>query len=198
MNASTSALLGLTLTFLAAGPAFAGEADGRHAVRGAGVVDCATFLAEKRATSDAYVMMGGWIDGYLTAYNQLSESTYDITSYQSTELLVTVIEGHCADHPEHRLFTVVSSIAEQLRDQRLREASPILNVRVDGKATRLYRETVSRMQSRLGDAGHYDGEASGNFDAATLAAVQSYQASIGYEPTGFPDQATLWKLFAGS
>ena len=192
------AILYLSLGLLAAGPAFAGDGEARHAVRGAGVVDCATFLAEKGAASDAYVMMGGWIDGYITAYNQLSESTYDITTFQSTELLVTVIEGHCEDNPEHRLFTVVSSIAEQLRDQRLREASPILNVRVDGKATRLYRETVARMQARLGEGGHYDGPASGNYDAATLEAVQSYQASIGYEPTGFPDQATLWKLFAGA
>ncbi|WP_405224900.1 peptidoglycan-binding domain-containing protein [Lentisalinibacter sediminis] len=192
------AILYLSLGLLAAGPAFAGDGEARHAVRGAGVVDCASFLAEKGAASDAYVMMGGWIDGYITAYNQLSESTYDITTFQSTELLVRVIEGHCEDNPEHRLFTVVSSIAEQLREQRLREASPILNVRVDGKATRLYRETVARMQARLGEEGHYDGKASGNYDAATLEAVQSYQASIGYEPTGFPDQATLWKLFAGT
>ncbi len=192
------AILAIALMLLVAGAARAGDADGHHAVRGAGVVDCAAFLAEKEANSEAYVMIGGWIDGYLTAYNQLSDATYDITSYQSTELLVTVIEGHCEGNPEHRLFTVVGSIAEQLREQRLREASPILNVRVDGKATRLYRETVARMQARLGESGYYDGPASGNYDAATLEAVQSFQTSIGYEPTGFPDQATLWKLFAGT
>ena len=73
----------------------------------------------------------------------------------------------------------------------------MVTVQVDDKTTRLYRETIRRMQVRLKDTALYSEAATGDFDETTLAAVKAYQTSIGYVPTGFPDQATLWKLFAG-
>ena len=141
-------------------------------------------------------MMGGWIDGYLTGVNQLSDETYDITPFQSTELIATIIDNHCQKNREHRLFTVMSSIAAQLRADRIATASELLTISVDGKTTRLYREAVRRMQVKLAAKGHYDGTPTGDFNTATLNAVEAYQESIDFSPTGFPDQATLWKLFA--
>lgn len=176
--------------------ALAGDPAGNFAVRGAGLIDCQTYVQEKEQASDAYIMMGGWMDGYLTGMNQLSEQTYDLTPYQSTELLAKVVDGHCRRHPDHRLFTVLSSIASQLRDERIGEGSRLVDVRVDGRSTRLYRETIRRMQSRLLSSGVYDADPSGQFDSDTLSAVMAYQESIGFAATGFPDQATLWKLFA--
>jgi hypothetical protein len=186
----------LAATLVLTGAAFGGDKSGNFAIRGAGMIDCNTYLQEKEQQSQAYIMIGGWIDGYLTATNQLSEETYDITSFQSTELLATVLQNHCETNGDHRLFTVLSSIAAQLKDDRLVERSETVTVQVDDKSTRLYSETIRRMQSRLKEAAHYQGGVTGRFDAATLAAVKAYQESIGYTPTGFPDQATLWKLFA--
>ena len=78
--------------------------DGAFAVRGAGVVDCKTFLAEREKRSRAYLMMGGWIDGYLTGVNQYAQDTYDATSFESTELFAQIIADHCKTHPNDRLF----------------------------------------------------------------------------------------------
>lgn len=186
----------LTASITTGGAALAGDQTGNFAVHGAGLIDCATFLREKEEQSEAYVMIGGWIDGYMTAFNQLSERTYDITPYQSTEMLVTVIENHCLQFGDHRLFTVVTSMAEQLREDRLSQRSELITIRVDDKDTRLYKETIRRMQLQLQEQGHLKESATGRFDTPTLNAVKSYQESIDYVPTGFPDQATLWKLFA--
>ena len=187
-------LLAVSISFSAA--AFAGDSTGSFAVRGAGLIDCATFLDEKEEQTEAYIMIGGWIDGYLTAFNQLSERTYDVTPFQSTEMLVTIIENHCRKFGDHRLFTVVTSMADQLRNDRLSQRSELVTVRVDDKDTRLYKETIRRMQIELQEHGHLTESATGRFDTPTLNAIKAYQESIGYVPTGFPDQATLWKLFA--
>lgn len=177
-------------------PVIAADASGNFAVRGAGLIDCATFLQEKEQQTEAYVMIGGWIDGYLTAFNQVNERTYDITPFQSTEMLVTIIDNHCRNFGDHRLFTVLTSIADQLQEDRLNQRSELITIRVDDKDTRLYKETIRRMQLKLQEDGHHKEAATGRYDSATLDAVKSYQQSIGYVPTGFPDQATLWKLFA--
>jgi len=187
-------LVGICQT-LAAHQAIAADAAGNFAVRGAGLIDCATFLDEKERKSEAYIMIGGWLDGYLTGVNELVDQTYDITPYQSTELLITIVENHCRTHGTERLFTVLRSIGTQLHDERIDSASELVNINVDGRRVRLYRETIRRMQTKLAQTDLYTGETSGQFDSATLAAIEAYQDRIGYEPSGFPDQATLWKLF---
>jgi len=187
----------LVIVFLLwAGVSAGDDKNGSYAIRGAGLIDCQTYLVEKERQSQAYIMMGGWIDGYLTGINQLSDDTYDITPYQSTEIIAKIVETHCQNNSEHRLFTVVSSIAAQLHDDRISMSSELITINVDDKSARLYRETIRRMQSRLVSIGFYDDVVAGEFNAATLEAIKAYQKSIGYEATGFPDQATLWKLFA--
>ena len=59
----------------------------------------------------------------------------------------------------------------------------------------MYRETIRRLQVRLTETGFFNGRQDGRFTEATKTALGAYQAEIGFESTGFPDQATLWRLF---
>jgi hypothetical protein len=175
----------------------AATVDGAFAVRGAGVIDCKTFLAEREKRSRAYLMMGGWIDGYLTGINQYAPDTYDATSFESTELFAQIIADHCKTHPYDRLFEVMNSIIRQKWQNRTVERSPFVTVTVGGRSTQLYRTTVVRVQQRLAKKGFLRSQPSGDFDDATVRAIAAFQKTLaGYKPTGFPDQATLFMLFA--
>lgn len=172
---------------------------GAFAVRGAGIVDCKTFLTERKKRSRAYLMMGGWIDGYLTGINQSSPDTYDATSFESTELFAQIIADHCKTHPDDRLYAVMRSIVAQRWKGRMTKRSPFVNVTLGKQSTRLYRETVKRMQQRLADKGLLKAQPNGKFDAKTISAIAAFQKTLaGYKATGFPDQATLYMLFAGA
>lgn len=185
------ALLGIVLLV----PAAAAEKPS-FSVRGAGLLDCAAFTDVRAHNEEAYAMVGGWIDGYLTAVNRYESDTYDITSFESTELIVKILANHCADNPEHRLFPVLSSVVERLRDSRIRAPAAIVGVRQGAQQATLYQPTLVRVQERLIDSGYLSGGASGEFDDATRQALMAYQQSLAYNPTGFPDQGTLWHLFS--
>ena len=54
---------------------------------------------------------------------------------------------------------------------------------------------VKKMQTMLGQAGMYTGEATGKYDDATAQAVSKYQQSVGLNGNGVFDNATLQKLY---
>ena len=175
--------------------ASAADKDGLFSIRGAGLLTCQTFVQEREAASDAYVMIGGWLDGNITAVNELSLETFDVVPYVSTELLTILIDRHCRDNPADLLFAVANTLLGRLFDDRLKSSSPHVDVRVDLHQTRLYTDTVARIQSSLAAKGLLDGEATGQWSVATTNALAEYQKSIGMNSTtGFPDQATLWSL----
>ena len=175
----------------------AATGSGEYAVRGAGVIDCKTFLAERKKKSAAYMMMGGWIDGYLTGVNQYAKNTYDATSFESTELFAQIIADHCKTHPNDRLQPIMNSIVRQRWQDRLVKESPFVTITMAGRSTRLYRTTLERVQRKLAQKGLLKSKPTGEYDKATKKAVMAYQKTLsGYEATGFPDQATLFMLFA--
>ncbi|GMR22524.1 MAG: hypothetical protein BMS9Abin37_0880 [Acidobacteriota bacterium] len=175
--------------------ASAADKDGLFSIRGAGLLTCQTFVQEREAASDAYVMIGGWLDGYVTALNELSLETFDVVPYESTELLTILINRHCKDNPTDLLFAVTNNLLARLFDDRLKISSPHVDIRVELDQTRLYTDTIVRIQASLATKGLLDDEATGQWSIATQNALAEYQKSIGMNSsTGFPDQATLWSL----
>ena len=187
----------LLFSLLIVTPATAQAADGqgRFALKGAGFLTCGMYLNERAAKSNLYYMVGGWIEGYVSAHNRYTDNTFDVTAFESLELLMRVMEGHCKDHPDDRLYPVVSSMLDTLAGDRLTESTPRVKIDDGTRKALLYRETIRRMQVRLADLGLYKGQADGTFTDATRSAVAAYQADQAFKQTGFPDQATLWRLF---
>jgi len=201
MNARPGTWFRLFLAVAAAAvvaPAAAAEVPGSgFSVRGAGLLDCAAFSRIRSEDEASHAMVGGWIDGYLTAVNRYEADTYDITSFETTELIVKIVAGHCEAHPGHRLYPVIASVVKKLHEQRITEPAALVSVSNGVQRTALYAPTVLRMQARLSEAGLLDGVPTGEFDDATREALMAYQSRLGYKPTGFPDQGTLWHLFSG-
>ncbi len=172
----------------------AADKDGRFAIRGPGLLTCAEYVQARAARSPLYHQFGGWLDGYLTGVNQHRAATYDITTFETTELLALVIDNHCSSHPQDHVFTVMNSIVALLDEARLRQGSPSVEVTVGPRSARLYAEAVRRAQAELARLKLYGGAQDGNFTAATEQALAAFQRAQSLEPTGFPDQTTLWRL----
>lgn len=174
--------------------ASAADQNGLFAIRGAGLLTCLTYVQEREAASDAYVMIGGWLDGYVTAINELSPETFDIVSYESTELLTILINRHCEKNPTDILYAVTNNLLAKLFDDRLKSSSAFMDVRVGPTQTRLYTDTITRIQTALAAQEFLGMAPTGQWSIATQDALARYQDSVGMNGTGFPDQATLWRL----
>ena len=186
------------LSFLAATlislEARAADTGGQFAVEGVARSTCEGFITAKSESSDAYWMFLGWLDGYITGINQYLPETYDITPWQSQNLVAALIERFCETNPEANFFAVANGMIVELRDDRLRESSAPVVAKVGEHSIGVYRETLRRVQALLKEGGHYEGEADGLFGPNTQRALESYQKQNGLTVTGLPDQVTLFKL----
>jgi hypothetical protein len=188
------ARLALCGFLLQAAPAAATDDAGKFAMKGAGLLPCQLYVDEREKRSNIYYLIGGWIEGYLSAYNRFAEDTYDVLSFESLELLLVVIDKHCRSHPKDRLHAVLGSIIGQTAPDRIRNESPPVEVVEGERRTALYRETIRRVQAELAKLGLYHGEVDGRFTDETRSAVIAFQSDLELETTGFPDQTTLWCL----
>ena len=176
----------------------AADTGGQFAVEGIGRSTCESFITAKSESLDAYWMFLGWLDGYMTGINQYSPETYDITPWQSQNLVATLFERFCATNPEANFFAVANRMIVELRDDRLRESSTPVVAKVGERSIGVYRETLRRVQALLKEGGHYEGEVDGLFGPNTQRALESYQKQNGLTVTGLPDQVTLFKLLRSS
>lgn len=173
----------------------AADKQGRYSIHGAGLLECKVFVDERKKQSPAYMMIGGWMDGYITAINKLEKSTFDITSFTTTELLSVLIDKHCASHPDDLLAPVLDAILIKLHADRVQEASPLAVVRVGEVQTSLYAKTLADIQAKLIQKKFLNKTSAGIWSADVQDALRRYQTSANLESTGFPDQKTLWHLF---
>jgi len=186
--------LALLATVLAMPGARAGDEKGQYAVRGAALINCAMFTQARGGNSETYRVVASWVDGYITAINQNVPRTYDVMSFESTELLMAVLDQHCGKHPRDPVFGVISQLVAKLEVDRITAKSDKVSVSVGNRQVLHYADLIKRVQQSLGASGFYKGAASGQYSTQTADAMKRYQKSVKLEPTGFPDQTTLWRL----
>ena len=167
---------------------------GQYAVRGAGLISCALYVQERAARDDVYLITAAWVDGYITGINQYASDTYDLLSFESTELLMAILDKHCQKNPADPVFGVLRSLFKKLWHDRLTGKSDKITIAVGKREARHYVQLINRVQEKLRAGGFYKGPIDGAFSPRTMEAVKRFQKSIEFEATGFPDQMTLWRL----
>lgn len=178
--------------------AAAADGNGQYSVRGAGAVSCEVFREARDSQSPLYHIIAGWIDGYITARNQFVDDTYDTASFESMELITALLDEFCTKQPEAVLFGLVDSLTTVFARNQLQQPSTKIKIEQGDRSVQIYEVVVRRIQEKLSDQGFYGGPLNAKFDAETKRAFKAYQTSIGFNPTGFPDQLSLWQMFTDS
>jgi hypothetical protein len=188
------AWLALAAALLASSPARAADGEGRFALKSVGTASCGSFVAARDKGGEGYALYGGYLGGYVSAYNQLVPQTFDLTPFHDADTLAHMMAQYCAKHPQENFGAALWRLVALLRPGRLQESSPEVRAESEGRHITVYAETLRRTQDRLRELGHYAGESHGRFDAATREALTAYQQRAQLPPTGLPDQATLFRL----
>lgn len=186
---TAAVLLGLV------GTAEAADKDGRFKIEGAGALSCPRFNEIKAKRGDEYRFVLSWIDGYLTAANEFSSDTFDILSWQSSELVGAMIEGFCQQNQEANVVAAVGQLVKALAAERVRSLPEVVTAEANGRKVSLYKPVMRTVQERLIRAGHLKGSADGVYGPGTRGALEAFQKAQNLEVTGLPDQRTLVQLF---
>lgn len=194
MNRMALAALAALALIQAVSAARAADPEGVFAVEGIATEPCTAFVAEREAKSQKYYMFGGWVDGYITAINQFNVDTYDITTWETTDLLMALIDRHCRANPDNQFIGVAAAMVKKLNPDRLTKQSPVIDITVGEHTGKMYQEVLRRVQQALIDQGFSTGAADGQFGPQTQEALAAFQTARQFEATGFPDQITLLAL----
>lgn len=187
---------GLALVLaLGAGAAQAADEQGTFAIKGAGVETCASYLAARDRNPGAQAMFMGWLEGYLSAANELTPGVFDVTFWRERDLLAVLLAANCRAEPESRFGVVVRAMVQALRQSPLAEKSDMIEARIGERGVPIYRATLRKVEEALAARGIDPGEVDGLWDDAVRQAIVQFQRSQEeLTPTGLPDQATLAKL----
>lgn len=177
-------------------PVQAVDADGRFAIEGGGLQTCAEYRSALRWRTADVPAYGGWIEGYLTALNQAYGRVYDLTPWQTTESLLSLLRSVCAQMPdETRLALALDRMVTILLPDALTEESPIVAVEAeDGQAYAMYVAVLDRINDALRARGHDVVSLPGHFGVDTRDGLRAVQSEAGLTETGLPDQRTLFVL----
>ncbi len=186
----------LSLALLASPALYAADQNDKFAVKGAGISPCSTFIKAMENKDHTYYMFGGWLDGYITSLNQQLPDTFDITPWQTTELLMKIIESNCQQNPNQQIHSIAKAMVVQLMEQRITVGERYLQLEAD-KNLILQEGVIRNIKQKLDDKGHYDGDLTVSWDEKEITAMKAFQRTQQLEETGLPNQATLYKLFYG-
>lgn len=185
----------ITLTSLT--PAQAADDNKIYAVKGAGVAYCSTFIESMQLRDKNYFVYGGWVEGYLTGLNQQLTNTFDLAPWQTTELMLKMIEPICKQNPKKQFHEVVKAMAGQFSQDKILQSGNYIQVEAD-KNLVFQDSVITRIKTALVEKGFYEGDDNLGWGEAVITAVKNFQRSQGVEETGLPDQVTLYKLFYGT
>ena len=196
-KASRCAALGLAfaLTWSLPLEARAASGDNEFAVKGIGIQTCAQFTKDYEARSQGAYVFAGWVDGYISAINRTQPGMFDATPWQSIDVVLALVNNHCAGRPDQRLFSVVHALLDFFKEQGLAESSPTVEAAVGENKITIYKEVLRRAQQALVEAGVYTATPDGVFGPMTRSAFEAFQEQRNLPKTGLPDQQTLVNLF---
>lgn len=190
-----SVCLTVTLLICSTNYTYSADKNGKFAVKGAGKRLCSNFVKTSAAKTNDYYLYGGWLEGYLSSFNRFQSDNYDITPWQTTEVMLILLERHCKSNPDMHFMSATNSLIKTLFPIRLKESSELVKINVQNSDSYYYVEILIRAKRRLAQLGFYKGSVDSSFDETDVVAFSNYQESIGISVTGVPDQSTLMALF---
>lgn len=183
-------ILGLTL-IVTASPALAADSKGDFGVKGFGLESCESYVTARSQSGAGYYAFRSWLNGYLSAYNQLTPATYEIAGKADLEGLTAWLADYCSARPRVGFVLAVSALTATLEPSRL-TAKPAGTPKAALSAAD--RETVGRIQQVLKDKGYFKGTIDGLLGPQTRTAIGAFQRKEGLTVTGQPDVPTLGRL----
>ena len=185
----------LVILLIASTYAWSADEKGQFAIRNAGMASCQNFLDEKNKQSSKFNLYIGWIDGYLSAANQFTPSTFDLIPWGNTLFLATLLENHCKNSPDERFYLAINKLAAAMMPQRIKKQSKLIETSHKGKKSFIYQETLARIQEHLKEKKLYGGSVDGSWGPQTRKAIEKFQKQNNIAVTGLPDQITMYLVF---
>ncbi len=186
----------LLCTMFAGASAHAADDSGNFAIKGGGQQSCSALATAYDTKSSDLALYAGWVDGYLTGINQYTAQTYDMAAWQTSETLLAMTYAVCKQLPsDKRVIDGFVEVVRAIQSGRIAKMDTLIALVHEGKGTATYASVIIKMKDRLKSLGFDPGSTDDSFDAQTASALSAFQKDKGLDPSGLPDQQTLYVIF---
>ncbi|MDO6568654.1 peptidoglycan-binding domain-containing protein [Alteromonas sp. 1_MG-2023] len=172
----------------------AADSEGAFNTKGAAKRSCEAFTSTYAEQGSETYLYGGWLEGYITAFNALQQKTFDVTPWQTTELMLLMLNKHCTDNPEQKFLDATNVMLKAFLPTRLAARSDIIEMTINDSTIYIYQSVLDMTTEALKASGYNVDIAESEFNASYVKAITQYQQAKGIAVTGFPDQQTLVNL----
>lgn len=186
-------VLSLSVMFMSFS-ALAADSEGAFNTKGAAKRSCEDFTSTYAEQGAETYLYGGWLEGYITAFNALQQKTFDITPWQTTELMLLMLNKHCTDNPDQKFLDATNIMLQAFLPTRLVTRSDIIEMTINDSTIYIYQSVLDMTTEALKASGYNVDMAESEFNTSYVKAITQYQQAKGIAVTGFPDQQTLVNL----
>jgi len=179
---------------IAATPGLAADADNKFAADGIGARSCGEFIAAL-SQPEPLRAFAAWTNGFMTAYNLQTPDTFDITPWQSVQLVVAKMSGFCRNNPNVAYVQGVRALIGTLEAERLTQEDTVVTIRQGESSVLIYTSVLQEVRAELNKAGLDAGAPGTPFAEELIIALTQFQKDKGLPETGLPDITTLNVLF---
>lgn len=187
--------LAIGLVVMSGAAAGAADKEGRFRIEGLGALSCDRYTEIRKKNDGAYEVVVSWMNGYLTAVNELSPDTFDVLPWQRPELIGFMVDRFCEANKQVNLVGALGLLVKSSMRDRIKSLPEVVTIGEGEAKIEMYKEVVRDIQERLIKGGHLKGKADGAFGPGTRAALESFQKASRIDVTGMPDQRTLLLLY---
>lgn len=99
-------------------PVYAKDIDGEFAVYGVGSKTCAAYL-QARAKSGGLGPYVTWMEAYLSAFNLIVASTYNIAGGRDLDAMLKWTDQYCKDNPDELYVNAIAALTVALYPTRI-------------------------------------------------------------------------------
>ena len=145
----------LILTGVTAG-AYGKDGNGQFVLKGEGNATCAQFIDAATNSEPQLAGFGGFVNGYTSAYNQISDETFDVWPWQTIDTILLIALQRCRQSPDMQFGSVVMQLTQYLARNRLSQSAVLVDVKgTDGRrAFSLYAPVMEELKQRLEARGY--------------------------------------------
>ena len=105
----------------------AGKAGG-FVVKGVGAKPCSNFVEVAAQGSRELSQYLGFVNGYTSAYNEISEGTFDVWRWQTTDTVLLLLLKHCQREPELSFGAALATLTRYLADSKIEASARVVRV----------------------------------------------------------------------
>lgn len=186
----------IALSLCIASEGYGGDVNGQFAVDGVGARSCKDFtdaLANKEDPKLA-AAFASWTNGFMSASNAFGNETFDLTPWQTVEVVLAKMRTYCNQYPDEAYVQALGTLISVLRAQRLAEQNEIVRFAWQEKAVFIYRDVLKQIRDKLEKLGYPIDAEEGAYEDEFVQALLKYQGDSGLPKTGLPDQPTLVRM----